>query len=167
MPVEEDAAAHCWTPEAIRRQLLSPRAEAMHQNQIASIPPQPERVQRAGLDQPRSPLHNAMREDSPFFPTQPVWEGDGTHRIPFVTYTSDEIYRKELERFYGEKGEIAWGSQIRSYVLQPYTMVKDHRTDHETSNTGAVLDGTLQPFIEAYLKQQAEARAAAQPGGTA
>jgi peptide chain release factor 2 len=69
--------------------------------------------------------------------------------------------RKELERFYGEKGEIAWGSQIRSYVLQPYTMVKDHRTDHETSNTGAVLDGALQPFIEAYLKQQAEAKAAA------
>jgi peptide chain release factor 2 len=68
--------------------------------------------------------------------------------------------RKEMERFYGEKGEIAWGSQIRSYVLQPYTMVKDHRTDEETSNTDAVLDGALQPFIEAYLKQQAEAKTA-------
>ena len=68
--------------------------------------------------------------------------------------------RKEMERFYGEKGEIAWGSQIRSYVLQPYTMVKDHRTDEETSNTDAVLDGALQPFIEAYLKKLAEQKAA-------
>ena len=69
--------------------------------------------------------------------------------------------RKDMERFYGEKGEIAWGSQIRSYVLQPYTMVKDHRTDEETSNTDAVLDGALQPFIEAYLKKLAEQKAAA------
>ena len=66
--------------------------------------------------------------------------------------------RQEMERFYGEKGEIAWGSQIRSYVLQPYTMAKDHRTDEETSNVAAVLDGALQPFIEAYLKQRAEQR---------
>lgn len=63
--------------------------------------------------------------------------------------------RKDMEKFYGEKGEIAWGSQIRSYVLQPYTMVKDHRTSEETSNVSAVLDGALQPFIEAYLKKQA------------
>ena len=63
--------------------------------------------------------------------------------------------RKEMERFYGEKGEIAWGSQIRSYVFQPYTMVKDHRTGEETSNVQAVMDGHLQPFIEAYLKQNA------------
>ncbi|MFH0881021.1 MAG: peptide chain release factor 2 [Lentisphaerota bacterium] len=61
--------------------------------------------------------------------------------------------RKEQEKCYGEKGEIAWGHQIRSYVLQPYTMVKDHRTDYETGNTAAVLDGDLDPFIEAYLKQ--------------
>ena len=61
--------------------------------------------------------------------------------------------RKDMERFYGQKGEIAWGSQIRSYVLQPYTMVKDHRTDAETSNTEAVLDGGLDLFVEAYLKQ--------------
>jgi peptide chain release factor 2 len=66
--------------------------------------------------------------------------------------------RKDMERFYGEKGEIAWGSQIRSYVLQPYTLVKDHRTEYETSNVNAVLDGDIQGFIEAYLKQQAEAR---------
>ena len=61
--------------------------------------------------------------------------------------------RKEMEKFYGEKGEIAWGRQIRSYVLQPYTMVKDHRTDVETGNAQAVLDGDLDLFIEAYLKQ--------------
>lgn len=61
--------------------------------------------------------------------------------------------RKEMEKFYGNKGEIAWGSQIRSYVLQPYTMVKDLRTQHETGNVQAVLDGELQGFIEAYLKK--------------
>jgi peptide chain release factor 2 len=61
--------------------------------------------------------------------------------------------RKELERFYGQKGEIAWGSQIRSYVMQPYTLVKDHRTGAESSNVTAVLDGEIQPFIELYLKQ--------------
>jgi peptide chain release factor 2 len=60
--------------------------------------------------------------------------------------------RRELERFYGQKGEIAWGSQIRSYVLQPYTMVKDHRTLEETSNVDAVLDGDIHAFIEAHLK---------------
>ncbi len=63
--------------------------------------------------------------------------------------------RKDMEKFYGDKGEIAWGSQIRSYVLQPYTMVKDHRTNEETSNVNAVLDGAIQPFIEAYLKKEA------------
>ncbi len=63
--------------------------------------------------------------------------------------------RRDMEKFYGEKGEIAWGSQIRSYVLQPYTMVKDHRTDTSTSNVNAVLDGGLDAFIEAYLKKNA------------
>lgn len=61
--------------------------------------------------------------------------------------------RKDMERFYGQKGEIAWGSQIRSYVLQPYTMVKDHRTNKETSNVNAVLDGDIEAFIEAFLKK--------------
>ena len=60
--------------------------------------------------------------------------------------------RQQMERFYAAKGEIAWGSQIRSYVLQPYTMVKDHRTSVETSNVNAVLDGDLQKFIEGWLK---------------
>lgn len=66
--------------------------------------------------------------------------------------------KTEMERFYGEKGEIAWGSQIRSYVLQPYTMVKDHRTGVETSNVNAVLDGDIQQFVEAYLKKSAGTR---------
>ena len=64
--------------------------------------------------------------------------------------------RKDMEKFYGDKGEIAWGSQIRSYVLQPYTMVKDHRTATETSDVEAVLDGKIQAFVEAYLKKQAK-----------
>ena len=63
--------------------------------------------------------------------------------------------RKEMERYYGEKGDIAWGHQIRSYVLQPYTMVKDHRTDAETGQVDKVLDGDLDMFIESYLKQSA------------
>lgn len=61
--------------------------------------------------------------------------------------------RKEMEKFYGEKGEIAWGRQIRSYVLQPYSMVKDHRTEVETGDVEAVLDGEIDAFIEAYLKK--------------
>ncbi len=55
---------------------------------------------------------------------------------------------------YDEKGEIAWGSQIRSYVLQPYQLVKDHRTNHETGNVAAVLDGKLTDFMEAILRDQ-------------
>ena len=54
----------------------------------------------------------------------------------------------------GEQLENGWGSQIRSYVLQPYQMVKDLRTGLETSDTGGVLDGKLDAFIEAYLKQK-------------
>ncbi|MEW6153326.1 MAG: peptide chain release factor 2 [Actinomycetota bacterium] len=62
-----------------------------------------------------------------------------------------EERRKEMEAFSGEQREVAWGSQIRSYVLQPYQLVKDLRTDHEVGNVGAVLDGAIDPFIEAYL----------------
>ena len=54
------------------------------------------------------------------------------------------------------KADVNFGSQIRSYVLHPYQMVKDLRTQHETGNTGGVLDGDLQPFIEAYLLQYAD-----------
>lgn len=60
--------------------------------------------------------------------------------------------RSEMEKFYGEKGDIAWGNQIRSYVFQPYQMVKDLRTGHETGNVQAVMDGELDPFIHAWLR---------------
>jgi peptide chain release factor 2 len=60
--------------------------------------------------------------------------------------------RSEMERFYGEKGEIGWGSQIRSYVLQPYQMVKDLRTGYSTSDTRGVLDGEIDGFITAWLR---------------
>jgi len=56
-----------------------------------------------------------------------------------------------MEELRGEQSEIAWGSQIRSYVFCPYTMVRDHRTEYETGNVQAVMDGELDPFIQAYL----------------
>ena len=62
--------------------------------------------------------------------------------------------RAEMDRQYGEKGDVAWGSQIRSYVFQPYQMVKDHRTGAETSNVQAVMDGDLDLFIQAKLRGQ-------------
>lgn len=58
----------------------------------------------------------------------------------------------------GEVTDIGWGNQIRSYVMQPYTMVKDHRTNAEISNVGAVMDGNIDPFINAYLSMDAEAQ---------
>lgn len=63
---------------------------------------------------------------------------------------------EEMEKIKGQKKEIAWGSQIRSYVLQPYRMVKDHRTGHEAGNVDAVLDGDLDDFIQAYLMGRRE-----------
>ena len=66
----------------------------------------------------------------------------------------EDKQRVESERAYGEKGEIAWGNQIRSYVFQPYQMVKDLRTGEETSNISDVMDGALDPFIEAKLRGQ-------------
>jgi peptide chain release factor 2 len=60
--------------------------------------------------------------------------------------------KQEMERFYGEKGAIAWGNQIRSYVFQPYRMVKDLRTGVETSNVQAVMDGDLDSFVNGWLR---------------
>ena len=64
-----------------------------------------------------------------------------------VTVSEDKI-----EDIKGVQNEIAWGHQIRSYVFMPYTMVKDHRTNYETGNVDAVMDGDLDGFIFAYLK---------------
>lgn len=64
----------------------------------------------------------------------------------------------EQTKLYGDKGEIAWGNQIRSYVLQPYQMVKDHRTNFQTGNVTAALDGDLDGFIESYLRYRAKDR---------
>ena len=62
----------------------------------------------------------------------------------------------ETAKLYSDKGQIAWGNQIRSYVMQPYQMVKDHRSGFETGNVAAVLDGELDGFVESYLRYRAK-----------
>jgi peptide chain release factor 2 len=69
--------------------------------------------------------------------------------------------QENLEKISGIRGdvkEIGWGNQIRSYVLQPYTLVKDHRTNEEVGNAASVLDGNLDPFINAYLIWNAQTK---------
>jgi peptide chain release factor 2 len=66
----------------------------------------------------------------------------------------EDKQKAEADRTYSEKGEIGWGSQIRSYVFQPYQMVKDLRTGEETGNIQNVMDGAIDPFIEAMLRGQ-------------
>jgi len=63
-----------------------------------------------------------------------------------------DAQKADMERFYGEKGSISWGNQIRSYVFQPYRMVKDLRTGVETSNVQAVMDGDLDPYVNGWLR---------------
>ena len=70
-----------------------------------------------------------------------------------------EIRDQERAELEATKSDIAWGSQIRSYVFQPYTMVNDHRTDLKVTDVHAVMDGDLDPFIEAFLKQSAQSAA--------
>src|SRR5581483_8804795 len=72
-------------------------------------------------------------------------------------YKVEEQKRKaEVEKQYDEKGEVAWGYQIRNYVLQPYTLAKDVRTGVETAQVQQVLDGDLEEFMQAFLRQKAE-----------
>ena len=68
-----------------------------------------------------------------------------------------EKREREITAQSGEKAEIEWGSQIRSYVLHPYKLVKDHRTGEETANVDRVLDGDLDAFVYAYLKNRTAA----------
>lgn len=63
-----------------------------------------------------------------------------------------DAQKAEMERFYGEKGSVSWGNQIRSYVFQPYRMVKDLRTGVETSDVQGVMDGDLDPFVNGWLR---------------
>ena len=62
--------------------------------------------------------------------------------------------QKRMDKLIDQQKDIAWGSQIRSYVFQPYTMVKDHRTDHQTSDVHKVMDGELTPFIDSWLRRR-------------
>ena len=71
----------------------------------------------------------------------------------------EEEREAELARERGGKVDVGFGSQIRSYVLHPYQRVKDHRTDHETGNAQAVLDGALDDFIQEYLLARAAGKA--------
>jgi peptide chain release factor 2 len=60
--------------------------------------------------------------------------------------------KSDLDKFYGEKGSVSWGNQIRSYVFQPYRMVKDLRTGVQTSDVQGVMDGNLDPYVNGWLR---------------
>ena len=81
-------------------------------------------------------------------------------RAQLYEYYEDQK-KAEMDRFYGKKSENGWGSQIRSYVFCPYTMVKDLRTEFETSDVNGVMDGNIQGFIEAWLQMKASGTASA------
>jgi Protein chain release factor B len=66
----------------------------------------------------------------------------------------ERAHKEKIEDLTGELKDMGWGSQIRSYVFHPYSMVKDHRTNYETSNVNGVMDGDIQDFINSYLSQK-------------
>jgi peptide chain release factor 2 len=68
----------------------------------------------------------------------------------------ERAHKEKIEDLTGELKDIGWGSQIRSYVFQPYTLVKDHRTGVESGNINAVMDGEIDEFISEYLKQNSK-----------
>ncbi len=69
-----------------------------------------------------------------------------------ITALREDEQKSELEKFYGDKGSISWGNQIRSYVFQPYRMVKDLRTNVQASDVQGVMDGDLDPFVNGWLR---------------
>ena len=71
---------------------------------------------------------------------------------------------KEIHKLYGNKAQVSWSNQIRSYFLHPYTLIKDHRTDYETGNVEAILDGEIEAFVETYLTQFVSAGQEKSPG---
>jgi len=97
---------------------------------------------------PTGILVRATQERSQLRNREVAWE---TLRAKLYQIEEDKA-KAEADREYSEKGEIGWGSQIRSYVFQPYQMVKDLRTGHETGNIQAVMDGDIDGFIEAKLR---------------
>jgi peptide chain release factor 2 len=68
----------------------------------------------------------------------------------------EELQKEDQQELHGDKKEIGWGSQIRSYVMQPYRLIKDHRTNFEMGNVDSVMDGNLEPFIKSYLLWQGQ-----------
>ena len=68
--------------------------------------------------------------------------------------------QQAMDAIVGEQKDIEWGSQIRSYVFQPYTLVKDHRTNHQEGDVGKVMDGDISGFIQTYLEMEAKKRGA-------
>ena len=73
-----------------------------------------------------------------------------------LTLLAEEKQKESINELKGESNQIAWGSQIRSYIFQPYTMVKDHRTGIEVGDVNGVMDGDLTPFIRAILAKDAK-----------
>lgn len=73
-----------------------------------------------------------------------------------LTLLKEQEQAEKISDIRGEVKEIGFGNQIRSYVMQPYTLVKDHRTGEETGNVTAVLDGAIDIFINSYLKQKGQ-----------